>query len=88
MSKVKCEVMYFKESGKYYAEVEHEIPDNVKSFEVSDYINFIEEVPDGDRAYGIMSRVIKEVSKGSAVDDAFNNICGIHALNEFNRLPS
>ena len=51
------------------------------------YINFIEEVPDGDRAYGIMSRVIKEVSKGSAVDDAFNNICGIHALNEFNRLP-
>lgn len=39
MSKVKCEVMYFKESGKYYAEVEHEIPDNIKSFEVSDYIN-------------------------------------------------
>lgn len=35
------------------------------------YINFIEEVPDGDRAYGIMSRVIKEVSKGSAIDDAF-----------------
>lgn len=52
------------------------------------YINFIEEVPDGDRAYGIMSRVIKEVSKGSAIDDAFNNISGIHALNEFNRLPS
>ena len=39
MSKVKCEVMYFKESGKYYAEVEHGIPDNVKSFEVMDYIN-------------------------------------------------
>lgn len=52
------------------------------------YINFIEGVPDGDRAYGIMSRVIKEVSKGSAIDDAFNNISGIHALNEFNRLPS
>lgn len=51
------------------------------------YINFIEEVPDGDRVYGIMSRVIKEVSKGSAIDDAFNNISGIHALNEFNRLP-
>lgn len=51
------------------------------------YINFIEEVPDGDRAYGIMSRVIKEVSKGSAIDDAFNNISGIHALNGFNRLP-
>lgn len=29
----------------------------------------------------------KEVSKGSAIDDAFNNISGIHALNEFNRLP-
>lgn len=52
------------------------------------YINFIEGVPGGDRAYGIMSRVIKEVSKGSAIDDAFNNISGIHALNEFNRLPS
>ena len=51
------------------------------------YINFIEEVPDGDRAYGIMSRVIKEVSKGSSIEDAFNNISGIHALNEFNRLP-
>lgn len=52
------------------------------------YINFIEGVPDGDRAYGIMSRVIKEVSKGSAIEDAFSNISGIHALNEFNRLPS
>lgn len=52
------------------------------------YINFIEGVPDGDRAYAIMSRVIKEVSKGSAIDDAFNNISGIHALNEFNRFPS
>lgn len=52
------------------------------------YINFIEGVPDGDRAYGIMSRVIKEVSKDSAIDDAFNNISGIHALNEFNMLPS
>lgn len=51
------------------------------------YINFIERVPDGDRAYGIMSRVIKEVSKGSSIDNAFNNISGIHALNEFNRLP-
>lgn len=51
------------------------------------YINFIEEVPDGDRAYGIMSRIIKEVSKGSSIEDAFNNISGIHALNEFNRLP-
>lgn len=51
------------------------------------YINFIEVVPDGDRAYGIMSRVIKEVSKGSSIEDAFNNISGIHALNEFNRLP-
>ena len=30
---------YFKESGKYYTEVDHEIPDNVKSFEVRDYIN-------------------------------------------------
>lgn len=52
------------------------------------YINFIEGVPDDNRAYGIMSRVIKEVSKGSAVDDAFNSICDIHALNEFNRLPN
>ena len=51
------------------------------------YIDFIEGVPDDNRAYAIMSRVIKEVSKGSAIDDAFNNISGIHALNEFNRLP-
>ena len=51
------------------------------------YINFIERVLDGDRAYGIISRVIKEVSKGSSIDDAFNNISGIHALNEFNRIP-
>jgi hypothetical protein len=55
---------------------------------VYNYINFIEPVQDDNKVYAIMSRVIKEVSKGSVIDDAFNNISGIHALNEFNRLPS
>lgn len=49
------------------------------------YINFIEGVHDGDKVYNIMSRVIKEVSKGSVVDDYYKT-SSIQALNEINML--
>lgn len=49
------------------------------------YINFIEGIHDGDKVYNIMSRVIKEVSKGSVVDDYYKT-SSIQALNEINML--
>ena len=49
------------------------------------YINFIEGVHDGDKVYNIMSRVIKEVSNGSVVDDYYK-ASSIQALNEINML--
>ena len=39
---------------------------------------------DDNKVYGIMSKVVKEVSKGSAIDDALIGIGSIQTLNEFN----
>ena len=50
------------------------------------YINFIECIQDGDKVYNIISRVIKEVSNGSAGDDYFCKAGSIQALNEINML--
>ena len=53
---------------------------------VYNYINFIEPVQDDNKVYGIMSKVVKEVSKGSAIDDALIGIGSIQTLNEFNSI--
>ena len=37
MNEIKCRVVYSKPSGKYYTEIKYGIPDDVKSFEVSEY---------------------------------------------------